>query len=573
MPETMPPPITVELVAGDVPPFRRTFTAGFCIGRGVECDLRLETEAVSRRHTEIVFESGTWIVRDLKSTNGTFLQGERIESAPLPGEAEVQLGRKGPTLRLSFSATDRPGDRGVSPSAGRAEYDAPRPEESRGSSGSGAHRPGAIASTRPDSGAGRPTTSKAGTSPTASRTGTTRPDKSPGRKGADPAIDHYIQHYMKTGDDPDAGEHTIMIRKAFATVQTKQRRRYGGIIAAVVVLAVLLGGWGIYQGVQLSRQTKAAAALFYEMKGLDLQIAQLRAVVEESGNAAISDQLDKLETSRRAMSRRYDGYVKDLGVYRKLNENEKVIYRMARVFNESEFGMPAEFADSVLHMIHTYWQTPAGRSRFTRAVTEAEDNGYTDYIVRVMRRNGLPPQLFYLALQESNFNTKAIGPETRWGRAKGMWQFIPATAQRYGLDPGPYANEKMVDPGDERHDFQASTKAAARYLQDVYGTLAQASGLLVVASYNWGEHRIINRLEKLSGPQTIPAEALAGIPEDPSARNYWSFLGQYRDRMPRETKDYVLKIFSAAVIGENPRQFGFDMDNPLKPYLEAQDPE
>ena len=33
--------------------------------------------------------------------------------------------------------------------------------------------------------------------------------------------------------------------------------------------------------------------------------------------------------------------------------------------------------------------------------------------------------------------------------------------------------------------------------------------------------------------------------------------------MPRETKDYVLKIVAAAVIGENPRLFGFDFDNPL----------
>ena len=61
-----------------------------------------------------------------------------------------------------------------------------------------------------------------------------------------------------------------------------------------------------------------------------------------------------------------------------------------------------------------------------------------------------------------------------------------------------------------------------------------------------------------------------GIPADPGSRNYWAFIGEYSDRMPEETKDYVLKIFAAAVIGESPRLFGFDMDNPLAPYLEVE---
>jgi membrane-bound lytic murein transglycosylase D len=38
--------------------------------------------------------------------------------------------------------------------------------------------------------------------------------------------------------------------------------------------------------------------------------------------------------------------------------------------------------------------------------------------------------------------------------------------------------------------------------------------------------------------------------------------------MPDETRDYVLKIFAAAVIGHNPRLFGLDMDNPLTRYME-----
>ncbi len=496
-----PPPIRVRL-DGEGPSAGRRFNSAFRMGRGVECDLRFDTDVVSRVHAEVLFESGTWILRDKGSTNGCYAGGVRVAEQILTGASTVQLGQEGPILHFTVE------------------------------------------------------------SPVAATTGASRFTRHE-RK----SIDRYIEHYARS-DDADAGEHTMMIRKAFATVQKKQKKRYYWIGAAALVVVLVLAGFAAYQQSLITKQRAAAAGLFTDMKTLDLQIAQIRAVVESSGNAALSEQLEGLEDSRRRMTQRYDGYIEELGIYRKLNEREKVIYKMARVFNESEFGMPAAFADSVELMIRTYWQTPAGRGRYMKAIRTAEDNGFTGRIVRKMQQRGLPAQFFYLALQESNFNLEAIGPQTRWGRAKGMWQFIPATAKRYELDPGPYADLNMVDPLDDRHNFEKSTDAASRYLQEIYGTLAQASGLLVVASYNWGEHRIVDRLEQLPGPQSIPKEALEGIPADPGSRNYWAFLDRYRDRMPAETKDYVLKIFAAAVIGESPRLFGFDMDNPLQPYLE-----
>jgi hypothetical protein len=70
-----------------------------------------------------------------------------------------------------------------------------------------------------------------------------------------------------------------------------------------------------------------------------------------------------------------------------------------------------------------------------------------------------------------------------------------------------------------------------------------------MASYNWGERRVINLLRSM--------------PANPRERNFWKVLEKYRDRVPKETYDYVLYIVSAAVIGENPRLFGFPFDNPL----------
>jgi hypothetical protein len=71
----------------------------------------------------------------------------------------------------------------------------------------------------------------------------------------------------------------------------------------------------------------------------------------------------------------------------------------------------------------------------------------------------------------------------------------------------------------------------------------------VIASYNWGEQRIIDLLKTM--------------PENPQERNFWKVLEKYRSRVPDQTYKYVFMIISAAVIGENPRLFGFDFDNPL----------
>ena len=73
-----------------------------------------------------------------------------------------------------------------------------------------------------------------------------------------------------------------------------------------------------------------------------------------------------------------------------------------------------------------------------------------------------------------------------------------------------------------------------------------------MAAYNWGEHRVGNYLNTL--------------PPDPQDRNFWKLLTRHKKQVPQQTYDYVFYIFSAAVIGENPRLFGFDFDNPLQGY-------
>ncbi len=62
-----------------------------------------------------------------------------------------------------------------------------------------------------------------------------------------------------------------------------------------------------------------------------------------------------------------------------------------------------------------------------------------------------------------------------------------------------------------------------------------------------------------------PALAQTGprSPANPTERNFWKLLSAHRERIPDETYKYVFYIVSAAAIGENPKLFGFDFENPL----------
>jgi hypothetical protein len=229
-----------------------------------------------------------------------------------------------------------------------------------------------------------------------------------------------------------------------------------------------------------------------------------------------------------------------------MSEQDRLILRVARIFGECELDMPQGFVTEVNKYISRWRST----DRYEKAIATARQNGYTKFIAQEMLSQGLPPQFFYLALQESNFDPYTIGPKTRKGYAKGMWQFVPETAVKYGLHLGPLVDLRRADPRDDRDHYDKATKAAARYLKDLYSTDAQASGFLVMACYNWGESQVL--------------PIVRSMPANPKERNFWKLLVDHRERIPQETYDYVFYIVSAAVIGENPRLFGFNFDNPLE---------
>ncbi|MEX2289196.1 MAG: DUF3662 and FHA domain-containing protein [Mycobacteriales bacterium] len=62
------------------------------VGRGAEADVRLADTGVSRAHAELRFEGDTVKLADLRSTNGTLLNGRRITSAVLSDGDRIDVG-------------------------------------------------------------------------------------------------------------------------------------------------------------------------------------------------------------------------------------------------------------------------------------------------------------------------------------------------------------------------------------------------------------------------------------------------------------------------------------------------
>ncbi len=475
------PKIKVKIEEGEAPQPEYEFTKPFHIGRDESCEVQLLSHHVSRFHLEVYYQQNHWWLRDLQSSNGTFVNGEKIQELPLVQTTRVELGIKGVVLWLEV----------------------PPPEKAE------------ITSLQQDG-----------------------------------SMTQYMRKYTTSGDGETVGEHTKMIRRVIQTVQKKQQRKYYIIIAIFIFLCLLSGSYAIYRHLDYKKNRELATSIFYSMKAMELRLAQIELAISKSSGSEILEQIqsDQLEIAQKEEN--YDKLIKSLGIYKKnMTAEDQIIFKIARIFGECELNMPPGFVTEVKNYIQKWKST----NRYTKAIARAQEKSLADPIVTEMLKQRLPAQFFYLALQESDFDANKCGPETKYGFAKGIWQFIPTTAQQYGLKLGPLYDYREPDVNDERYDFEKSTQAAARHIRDIYATSAQASGLLVIASYNWGAGNV--------------TELIRQLPKNPRERNFWKLLERFQSQIPDETYNYVFYIISAAVIGENPRLFGFEFDNPLASAL------
>ena len=151
---------------------------------------------------------------------------------------------------------------------------------------------------------------------------------------------------------------------------------------------------------------------------------------------------------------------------------------------------------------------------------------YEDMINAKIDAKGMPRELIYLALIESNFNPTAKSPV----KAVGMWQFMSATAKQFGLSVG-----RKVD---ERRDPAKATDAALAYLGQLHDRFG--SWYLAAAAYNSGQGTVSKALRTVTG-RTKGTDA-----------DFFRILST----LPKETQDYVPKLIASARVGSNPAKYG-----------------
>lgn len=169
-----------------------------------------------------------------------------------------------------------------------------------------------------------------------------------------------------------------------------------------------------------------------------------------------------------------------------------------------------------------YFQT-SGRKYFEKWLGRSAD--YMGMLRSILRENGLPEDLSYIALIESGLN-----PTVRsHANAVGMWQFIKGTATRYGLRVDWWIDERM--------DPEKATYAAAKYFKNLYGMFD--SWYLAAAGYNAGEGRVARAIKKHG------------------TEDFWELASQ-RKPLHRETREYVPKYLAALTIAKDPESYGFE---------------
>jgi membrane-bound lytic murein transglycosylase D len=145
---------------------------------------------------------------------------------------------------------------------------------------------------------------------------------------------------------------------------------------------------------------------------------------------------------------------------------------------------------------------------------------------RIFKEEGVPTDMIWLAQVESVWKPAALSSAA----AKGIWQFIPSTGRRFGLDQDYWV--------DERSDPEQSTRAAARYLKFLYNYFGQ-DWLLAMAAYNSGEGNVSKAI------------ARSGYAD------FWEI--QRAGFLPTETRNYVPAILAVVIVSHNQKRYGFNV--------------
>jgi membrane-bound lytic murein transglycosylase D len=186
----------------------------------------------------------------------------------------------------------------------------------------------------------------------------------------------------------------------------------------------------------------------------------------------------------------------------------------------TQSDLPLVMNDYVASFINFFSTTGRGHSTLVLSLERA--GKYKAMIQKVLKEEGVPQDLIYLAVAESGFRPRAVNPSG----AAGMWQFMPYGT--YGLSKTGWY--------DERFDPEKATRAYARDIKKTYEQLGD--WYLAMAAYNWGTGNVQRAVQRTG---------------------YVDFWELYRrNNLPEQTKNYVPIILAVTIMAKNPKQYGLE---------------
>ncbi|MBK7934890.1 MAG: transglycosylase SLT domain-containing protein [Acidobacteria bacterium] len=180
------------------------------------------------------------------------------------------------------------------------------------------------------------------------------------------------------------------------------------------------------------------------------------------------------------------------------------------------------FSFQVHPMIQQYINYYRGRGKSTMEIGLYRSGMFMRMARRIFKEEGVPENVAWLGQVESAWKPSAMSHMA----ASGLWQFIPGTGSRFGLQRNAYV--------DERNSFDEATRASARYLKFLANRYG-GNWELAMAAYNCGEGNTDRAIRR------------AG------ATNFWLAYPY----LPQETRNYVPNILATILIANNPGQYGF----------------
>ncbi|QNI37426.1 transglycosylase SLT domain-containing protein [Edaphobacter sp. 4G125] len=211
--------------------------------------------------------------------------------------------------------------------------------------------------------------------------------------------------------------------------------------------------------------------------------------------------------------------------------NAELTAQLNAELKTTQSDFPLVVNDYVAGFISYFTNSSAGHAHLLRSLERA--GKYKDMISKILREEGVPQDLIYLAVAESGFQPQALNARSGAG---GMWQFMPF-AGAYGLTRNGWV--------DERFDPEKSSRAYARYIKSLYNQFGD--WYLAMAAYDWGPGYVQRAVMKTG---------------------YADFWELYRRGvLPGETKNYVPGIIAAIIMAKNPHQYGLDKITPDAPVI------